>query len=105
MVSYFEKPESEKNDYKNFDNLDSLLFAKYNNFILNQEKLENNLYPNKHQTIYSNYKCTESNKNFDEKSIFNKIFGLDCEMVSYSYTLNEQHFLGQNRKRERIGKN
>ena len=55
MVSYFEKTDPEKNDYNNFDNLDALLFAKYNNFILNQEKLDNNLYPNKQQIIYSKY--------------------------------------------------
>ena len=77
VVSYFEKTDPEKNDYNNFDNLDALLFAKYNNFILNQEKLDNNLYPNKQQIIYSKYKCTESNKNSDKKSIFNQIFGLD----------------------------
>ena len=87
MTSYFEKTDPPKPDFNNYNNLEKFLYGKDNSFILNEEKRQSNLYPNKTQMIYSNYRSTELREDFSEKSIFNKIFALDCEMVHFSFFL------------------
>ena len=70
------------------------MIEKYNFFILSQEKMENNLYPNETKKIYDSYKRTTLNDK--SNTILNKIFALDCEMVIIILKILKFFILGKN---------
>lgn len=86
ITSHFQKSNQEFVVVNHLNSFEKNLYEKYHFFLLPEEKLQFNLYPNSSHKIYEKYKKTV--KREDENDITKKIYSLDCEMVSLKFDKN-----------------